>query len=53
LLALKEEIKSLSLVPSGRGAFEVIVNGKKLYSKLQTGDFPDFDAIFKAVKALC
>ncbi|MGH9689989.1 MAG: Rdx family protein [Candidatus Acidiferrales bacterium] len=53
LLALKENIKSLSLTPSGRGAFKVIVNGKTLYSKLQTGDFPDFNAIFKAVKPVC
>jgi selenoprotein W-related protein len=40
-------------MPSGRGAFEVIVNGKTLYSKLETGDFPDFNAIFKAVQSMC
>ena len=27
--------------------------GIQLYSKLQTGDFPDFDAILKAVKSMC
>jgi selenoprotein W-related protein len=40
-------------MPAGRGAFEVVVNGKTLYSKLRTGDFPDFDAILKAVKSMC
>ncbi len=39
-------------MPSGRGAFEVVVNGNLLYSKLQTGEFPDFNAIVKAVKAM-
>ena len=50
ILALKQRIGSLKLVPSGGGAFEISVNGKKIYSKLETGEFPDFDAILKAVK---
>ena len=40
----------MKLVPSGGGAFEISVNGKKIYSKLQTGEFPDFDAILQSVK---
>jgi selenoprotein W-related protein len=51
ILTLKQRIGSLKLVPSGGGAFEISVNGQKLYSKLQTGEFPDFNAILKAVKA--
>ena len=51
LLTLKQRIGSLKLVPSGGGAFEISVNGKKVYSKLDTGEFPDFDAVLKAVKA--
>jgi selenoprotein W-related protein len=51
LLTLKQRIGSLKLVPSGGGAFEISVNGKKVYSKLETGEFPDFDAVVKAVKA--
>jgi len=51
LLKLKQRIGSLKLVPSGGGAFEISVNGKKIYSKLQTGEFPDFDAILQSVKA--
>ena len=50
-MAFKQRIGSLKLVPSGGGAFEVSVNGNKIYSKLQTGQFPDPDAILKAVKA--
>jgi selenoprotein W-related protein len=30
------EIKSLTIIPSDGGRFEVTVNGKLLYSKLQT-----------------
>jgi selenoprotein W-related protein len=51
ILALKQRIGSLKLVPSGGGAFEISVNGKKVYSKLDTGEFPDHDAILKAIKA--
>jgi len=51
ILALKQRIGSLKLVPSGGGAFEIGVNGQNIYSKLQTGEFPDFDAILKAIKA--
>ncbi|PYK98918.1 MAG: hypothetical protein DME18_07275 [Verrucomicrobia bacterium] len=50
ILTLKQRIGSLKLVPSGGGAFEVSVNGQKIYSKLQTGEFPDFGAILKAIK---
>jgi selenoprotein W-related protein len=40
------------LLQSSRGAFEVIVNGNLVYSKLQTGEFPDFDAIIQTVKSM-
>ncbi len=38
------------LIPSGGGAFEIRVNGELLHSKLETGEWPDFDAIAKQVK---
>jgi selenoprotein W-related protein len=38
-------------VPAGGGVFEVSVDGKKIYSKKQTGEFPDPTAILKAVRA--
>ncbi|MBI4028204.1 MAG: SelT/SelW/SelH family protein [Verrucomicrobia bacterium] len=52
-MVLKQQIQSLTLIPSGGGAFEVSINGEKIYSKLETGKFPDPDAILKAVKAHC
>jgi selenoprotein W-related protein len=34
---LEREVKTFTLVPSDGGKFELIVDGKLLYSKLQTG----------------
>lgn len=31
----------MTLIPSGGGCFELKVNGELVYSKLQTGKFPD------------
>ncbi|GAA0315166.1 hypothetical protein GCM10008967_02100 [Bacillus carboniphilus] len=31
------------MIPGSGGAFEVTVNGDKLYSKLDTGVFPDVE----------
>jgi selenoprotein W-related protein len=38
------------LIPSGGGAFEIRVNGQRIHSKLETGEWPDFDAIAQQVK---
>ena len=35
------DIKSLSLVPSGGGVYEVEKDGKLIYSKKKTGEFPE------------
>jgi selenoprotein W-related protein len=45
LRAGKQRIKALELVPFSDGRFEVFRNGEKLYSKLDTGEFPDEDEI--------
>jgi selenoprotein W-related protein len=37
LEAYESKIKSVTLIPSSGGAFEVNVNGNLIYSKLQTG----------------
>jgi selenoprotein W-related protein len=37
LQKFEPEIETLTLVPSDGGRFEVSVNGKLVYSKLQTG----------------
>jgi len=50
ILELGERIKSLTLVPSSGGAFEICANGKLLHSKLDSGDWPDFNAIVKVIK---
>ena len=41
LVAYKTDIAAFSLVPSGRGRFEVSLNGELIFSKLQEGRFPD------------
>ena len=40
----------MKLIPSRGGAFEIRVNGKLIHSKLETGEWPDFDAIAQQVK---
>ena len=49
----KQDISRFVLVPSKGGCFEVSVGGKLLYSKLETGRFPDEEALLREVgKAL-
>jgi selenoprotein W-related protein len=50
ILDLGERIKSLTLIPSSGGAFEIRANGNLVHSKLQSGDWPDFDAVVSAIK---
>jgi len=38
------------LIPAGGGVFEVTVNGEKIYSKKETGKFPEPAAILKIVR---
>ena len=33
------------LIPQGRGIFDVVVEGKLVYSKFETGIFPDNDQL--------
>ena len=51
LEAFKQEIKSLALIPSGGGCFELTVDGEVIYSKLKSGKFPDEQAMIEAVSA--
>ena len=47
----KRDISRYVLIPSKGGCFELTVGGKKLYSKLETGRFPDEEAMLEAVAA--
>jgi selenoprotein W-related protein len=40
----------LELEPSGGGAFEVSVDGRQIWSKLETGEFPEEDEVLAAVR---
>ncbi len=48
--ALKQNMSELSLAPYGDGRFEVFVDGDLIYSKLETGDFPDEKTIVAKLK---
>jgi selenoprotein W-related protein len=37
----KQQVQSLTLIPSRGGCFELTVDGQLVYSKLQTGEFPE------------
>ena len=45
----KQRIKSFELVPFSDGRFEVFKNDRKLYSKLETGEFPKENEIVSRV----
>lgn len=38
---MKLDLDSLKLIPGKGGCFEVFVDDEKIYSKLDTGSFPD------------
>jgi selenoprotein W-related protein len=52
LSVYKQKIKNLTLVPSGGGCFELTVNGQLIYSKLNSGKFPDEEWAIGAVGKL-
>ncbi len=51
LTTFKQQIKDLKLVPGGGGCFEVTANGELLYSKLETGTFPDEKWVLNTVES--
>ena len=54
LTTYKQQIKELTLIPTGGGAFELSLDGELVYSKLKTGEFPDeqkmIDTVGKRLK---
>jgi selenoprotein W-related protein len=51
LEAVEPEIRSITLVPSDGGRFEVTVNGALLYSKLQTGRHAEPGEVMNLLRA--
>jgi selenoprotein W-related protein len=47
----RKDISDLKLVPSGGGAFEVSVNGKLVFSKLEEGRFPEPKELRQSIEA--
>jgi selenoprotein W-related protein len=45
LTQYKQKLEALELQPSSGGCFELTVGGTLIYSKLQTGQFPDEDTM--------
>ena len=40
------------LIASGGGAFEVVVDGQLIFSKLKTGRFPEDEEILEAIQEI-
>ena len=51
LTNFKQRIKTLELIPASGGCFEVTVNGKLVYSKLETDTFPDEQWVVDTLEA--
>jgi len=43
------DVKTMTLIPSGGGVYEVEHNGNLIYSKKQTGEFPDLNQIISMI----
>ena len=48
----KQQVSALEMVPSGGGCFEIDVDGSRIYSKNETGDFPEENAIIQKLEAM-
>jgi selenoprotein W-related protein len=49
--AFGEQFAALKLIPSDNGRFEVSLDGELIYSKLETGDFPENKQILAQIRA--
>jgi selT/selW/selH-like putative selenoprotein len=45
----KQRVHSLELVPFGDGRFEVYKNDKRVFSKLDSKNFPDEEVLLKKI----
>jgi len=49
LSAFEDDIASFDLVPGGGGDFELSIDGELLYSKQETGEYPELSALKQIV----
>ncbi len=49
LSQFKQQIRGMRLVPSSGGRFELKADGELIYSKLETGQFPEEKAILDRI----
>ncbi|MDF2856590.1 MAG: hypothetical protein K0Q87_2441 [Neobacillus sp.] len=42
----------MELIPTSGGAFEVTLDGNKIYSKLDTGIFPDTEEMINKIESI-
>lgn len=52
LTEMKQKVTGFELEPSGGGCFELTIDGKLVYSKLETGEFPDESDLVGKVSAM-
>jgi selenoprotein W-related protein len=48
----KKRIRSMTLVPSGGGVFEVTVDGRLVYSKKERKRFPEYGEVKAAIDGM-
>jgi len=46
----KNEISSLELIPSSGGVLEITMNGNLIFSKTETGRYPEANEIINIIK---
>ena len=51
LSEIEGSVKSLTLIPSGSGRFEWTVDGEVVYSKAETGRYPEMNELKELVYA--
>jgi len=49
LLEYEQDVDEFTLIPSSGGVFEIVVDGEKIYSKDETGEFPDEDRMVEEI----
>jgi selT/selW/selH-like putative selenoprotein len=45
-------MEEIAIAPYADGRFEVFVDGERVYSKLETGEFPDDDTLVAKIKKM-